>query len=636
MSLLSDRDIYLFNEGSHIRLYDHLGCHLAEHEGHKGGWFSTWAPDAETVSVIGSFNGWNTNSHRLATRGQSGLWEAFIPGVKKGDTYKFHIASRLHGYKVDKADPFAFHAETPPLTGSKIWDLDYVWDDSKWMSGRGERNSIQSPMSIYEVHLGSWRRVPEDGNRSLSYREIAEPLADYVIEMGFTHVELLPLTEHPFFGSWGYQATGYFAATSRYGPPQDLMHLVDHFHQRGIGVILDWVPSHFPTDEWALGFFDGTHLYEHADPRKGLHKDWDSYIFNYGRHEVRSFLLSSAMFWLEHYHMDGLRVDAVASMLYLDYSRKEGEWIPNAFGGRENIEAVEFLRRFNSEVYGAHPDVQTIAEESTSWPGVSRPTYLGGLGFGLKWDMGWMNDTLKYISLDPVHRKYHHSQLTFRMIYAFHENFVLPLSHDEFVHGKGSVLAQMPGDLWQKFANVRLLFAYQFAQPGKKLLFMGAEFAQWSEWAHDGSLDWHLLGLESHHQVQRWVSDLNHVYRSERSLYELDCDGNGFEWVDCNDADQSMLAFLRRPAADGEAILVVFNFTPVPRLGYRVGVPWPGYWKEILNSDARHYGGADFGNLGITTAENIPMHGHTNSVSLTVPPLGAIFLKGSISELSQD
>ena len=437
MSLLSDRDIYLFNEGSHIRLYDHLGCHLAEHEGHQGGWFSTWAPDAETVSVIGSFNGWNVNSHRLATRGQSGLWEAFIPGVKKGDTYKFHIASRLHGYKVDKADPFAFHAETPPLTGSKIWDLDYAWDDSKWMSGRGERNSIQSPMSIYEVHLGSWRRVPEEGNRSLSYREIAEPLADYIIEMGFTHVEFLPITEHPFFGSWGYQSTGYFAATSRYGTPQDLMYLIDHFHQRGIGVILDWVPSHFPTDEWALGFFDGTHLYEHADPRKGLHKDWDSYIFNYGRHEVRSFLLSSAMFWLEHYHMDGLRVDAVASMLYLDYSRKEGEWIPNAFGGRENIEAVEFLRRFNSEVYSAHPDVQTIAEESTSWPGVSRPTYLGGLGFGLKWDMGWMNDTLKYISLDPVHRKYHHSQLTFRMIYAFHENFVLPLSHDEVRPRKG-------------------------------------------------------------------------------------------------------------------------------------------------------------------------------------------------------
>ena len=467
----------------------------AEHEGHQGGWFSVWAPDAETVSVIGSFNGWNASSHRLATRGQSGLWEAFIPDVKKGDTYKFHIASRLHGYEVDKADPFAFHAETPPHTGSKVWDLDYAWDDSKWMSGRGERNSIQAPMSIYEVHLGSWRRVPEEGNRSLSYREIAEPLADYVIEMGFTHVEFLPITEHPFFGSWGYQTTGYFAPTSRYGTPQDLMYLIDHLHQRGIGVILDWVPSHFPTDEWALGFFDGTHLYEHSDPRKGLHKDWDSYIFNYGRHEVRSFLLSSAHVLagaLSHGRASCrcCRLDALPGLL----PQRKANGFLTLSAGRENIEAVEFLRRFNAEVYSAHPDVQTIAEESTSWPGVSRPTYLGGLGFGLKWDMGWMNDTLKYISLDPVHRKYHHNQLTFRMIYAFHENFVLPLSHDESSTEKDPCSAQMPGDLWQKFANVRLLFAYQFAQPGKKLLFMGGEFGQWSEWAHDGSLDWHLLG----------------------------------------------------------------------------------------------------------------------------------------------
>jgi 1,4-alpha-glucan branching enzyme len=635
MSLLTDRDLYLFNEGSHIRLYEYLGCHLAEHEGRSGAWFAVWAPDAETVSVIGSFNDWKTGAHCLRPVGQSGIWDGFVPGVRQGDTYKFHIASRFHGYQVDKADPFAVHAETPPRSGSKVWDLSYTWGDSKWMSSRWERNNIQAPMAIYEVHLGSWRRVPEEGNRSLSYQEIAEPLADYVAEMGFTHVEFLPLTEHPFFGSWGYQTTGYFAPTSRYGTPQDLMYLIDRLHERGIGVILDWVPSHFPTDEWALGFFDGTHLFEHSDPRLGVHQDWDSLIFNYGRHEVRSFLLSSAMFWLERYHVDGLRVDAVASMLYLDYSRKEGEWIPNAYGGRENIEAVEFLRRFNTEVYRAHPDVQTIAEESTAWPAVSRPTYLGGLGFGLKWDMGWMNDTLKYMSLDPVHRKYHHNQLTFRMIYAFQENFILPLSHDEVVHEKGSILGRMPGDLWQKFANLRLLLAYQYAQPGKKLLFMGAEFGQWSEWSHDESLDWHLVAFQSHHQIQRWVSDLNHVYRTEKALHELDCDGSGFEWVDCNDADQSILSFLRRSASGNEMILIVLNFTPVPRLGYRVGVPLQGSWTEILNSDARHYGGADFGNLGRTLAEPNPVHGRPNSVSLTAPPLGAIFLKGPMAG-SQD
>jgi 1,4-alpha-glucan branching enzyme len=636
MSLLSDRDLYLFNEGSHLRLYEHLGCHLGEHEGRIGGWFSVWAPDAEKVSVIGSFNGWTPDSHRLSPRAQSGIWEGFIPDIHVGDTYKFHIESRFHRYRIDKADPFAFHAETPPHTGSKVWDLSYTWNDSRWMSDRASRNSVHAPMSIYEVHLGSWRRIPEEMSRSLSYREIAEPLADYVLKMGFTHVEFLPLTEHPFFGSWGYQTTGYFAATSRYGTPQELMFLIDHLHQRGIGVILDWVPSHFPTDDWALGFFDGTHLYEHSDPRLGIHKDWDSYVFNYGRHEVRSFLLSSAMFWLDRYHMDGLRVDAVASMLYLDYSRKEGEWIPNAYGGRENIDAVEFLRRFNTEVYKTYADTQTIAEESTSWPGVSRPTYLGGLGFGMKWDMGWMNDTLKYMNLDPVHRKYHHNQLTFRMIYAFQENFVLPLSHDEVVHGKSSILGRMPGDLWQKFANLRLLLAYQYAQPGKKLLFMGTEFGQWSEWSHDNSLDWHLLELSSHHEVQRWVTDLNQAYRNERSLHELDCDPNGFEWIDCNDADQSMLAFLRKPGDGTEAILVVLNFTPVPRLDYRVGVPWAGEWKEILNSDAKTYGGAEFGNLGKTVSEPTAMHGRPHSVTLTVPPLGAIFLKGTIEGLSKD
>ena len=564
----------------------------------------------------------------MQSRGESGIWEAFIPDIKTGDSYKFHIASRFHGYQVDKADPFAVHAETPPKTASKVWDLSYSWNDAEWMSTRATRNSTRAPMSIYEIHLGSWRRIPEEDNRSMSYREIAQPLADYVTELGFTHVEFMPLMEHPFYGSWGYQGTGYFAATSRYGTPQDLMYLIDCLHQRGIGVVMDWVPSHFPTDEFALGFFDGTHLYEHSDPRKGIHKDWDSYIFNYGRHEVRSFLLSSAIFWLEKYHVDVLRVDAVASMLYLDYSRKPGEWIPNAFGGRENIEAVEFLRRLNSEVYSAFPDTQTIAEESTSWPGVSRPTYVGGLGFGLKWDMGWMNDTLQYMSLDPVHRKYHQDQLTFRMIYAFHENFVLSLSHDEVVHGKSSLLGRMPGDLWQKFANLRLLFAYMFAQPGKKLLFMGGEFGQWREWGHDSSLDWHLLDLQSHRQLQRWFSDLNRTYRAQAALHELDCESAGFEWIDGSDSDQSMLSFLRKPSQQNEAILCVLNFTPVPRLGYRVGVPWAGPWTEILNSDARHYGGAEIGNAGETKSEPIPMHGRPNSLNLTVPPLGAIFLKG--------
>src|SRR5436190_8943393 len=539
MSLLTDHDLYLFNEGTHLRLFERMGSHTRVGDGTEGTNFAVWAPDAEKVYVMGAFNGWNKTSHPLYPRGQSGIWEGFVPQVRQGDAYKYHVESRYHGYKVDKADPFAFHTETPPHTASIVWNLDYEWHDQEWMKSRAERNSLHSPMSIYEMHLGSWRRVPEDDNRSLSYREAAPKLAEYVEEVGFTHIEFLPLTEHPFYGSWGYQSTGYFAPTSRYGTPQDLMYLIDYLHRCGIGVIMDWVPSHFPTDEFALGFFDGTHLFEHSDPQKGLHKDWDSYIFNYGRHEVRNFLLSYAMFWLDTYHVDALRVDAVASMLYLDYSRKEGEWIPNAFGGRENLEAVEFLRRLNSEVYGAYPDTQTIAEESTSWPGVSRPTYVGGLGFGLKWDMGWMNDTLQYMSLDPVHRKYHQNQLTFRMIYAFHENFVLSLSHDEVVHGKGSLLGRMPGDLWQKFANLRLLYGYRFAQPGKKLLFMGCEFGQWSEWGHDSSLDWHLLDLQSHQQLQRWLIDLNQTYRTQGALHELDCESAGFEWIDGSDSDQS-------------------------------------------------------------------------------------------------
>jgi 1,4-alpha-glucan branching enzyme len=627
MSLLTDHDLYLFNEGSHVQLYERLGSHTRTVDGVYGTNFAVWAPDAEAVYVLGNFNGWNKTGHRMHSRGQSGIWETFIPNLGKGSRYKYHVVSRYNGYKVDKADPFAFHTETPPHTASIVWDLDYEWGDNTWMSSRAPRNSLNAPISIYEVHLGSWRRIPEDNNRSLSYREIAPMLADYVGRMGFTHVELLPITEHPFYGSWGYQTTGYFAPTSRYGTPQDFMYLVDHLHQHGIAVILDWVPSHFPTDEWALGFFDGTHLYEHSDPRIGIHKDWDSYIFNYGRHEVRSFLLSSAVFWLDRYHIDGLRVDAVASMLYLDYSRKPGEWIPNPYGGRENLDAIDFLRRFNSEIYLRHPGVQTIAEESTAWPMVARPTYVGGLGFGLKWDMGWMHDTLKYMSQDPIFRTYHHNEMTFRMIYAFHENFVLPLSHDEVVHGKGSLIGKMPGDLWQKFANLRLLFAYMYAQPAKKLLFMGGEFGQWAEWSHEASLDWHLLNHDSHRQLQQWVADLNRTYRAERALHELDCEPAGFEWIDGSDSQQSMLSFMRKSKNVDEIVAIVFNFTPIPRHNYRVGVPRGGYWREILNSDSRDYGGADYGNLGGTDAQDVPAHGRPHSLNLIVPPLGAVFFK---------
>ena len=546
MTLFSKDDLYLFNEGTHFHLYEKLGAHRMTVDGNEGMYFAVWAPDARHVSVVGDFNRWDKGSHPLRPRGRSGIWEGFIPGVGKGALYKYHIVSRYKGYRVDKTDPFAFYDEVSPKTASVVWDLDYGWGDQDWMARRGGHNALSAPIAVYEVHLGSWMRVAEDGDRSLSYREMAPKLADYVKRMGFTHVEFLPVMEHPFYGSWGYQVTGYFAPTSRYGTPQDLMYLVDYLHQQGIGVILDWVPSHFPTDEHGPGFFDGTHLYEHAYPQKGLHPDWDSFIFNYGRNEVRSFLLSNALFWLDKYHADGLRVDAVASMLYLDYSRKEGEWMPNEYGGRENLEAIEFLRRFNTEVYKHHPDAQTIAEESTAWPMVSRPTHVGGLGFGLKWDMGWMHDTLQYMARDPVHRKYHHNELTFRMIYAFHENFVLPLSHDEVVHGKGSLLGRMPGDDWQKFANLRLLLAYMYAQPGKKLLFMGDEFGQWREWHHDESLDWPLAQYDRHAGLQRLVEDLNRLYRAEPALHELDCDPAGFGWIDANDSQSSVLTFMRK------------------------------------------------------------------------------------------
>ena len=627
MSLLTDNDLYLFNEGSHFRLYDKLGARVVTHAGTSGTYFAVWAPNAEQVSVIGDFNGWDKRSHRLSPKGQSGIWEGFFPGVGKGTLFKYHIVSRLNGYRVDKADPFSIFNETPPKTASIVWDLDYHWGDHEWMASRRQHNALDKPMATYEMHVGSWRRVLAEGNRSLSYRELATQLADYLQQMGYTHVEFLPVMDHPFFGSWGYQITGYFAPSGNYGTPQDFMHLIDSLHQRGIGVILDWVPSHFPTDEHGLAFFDGSHLYEHADARQGYHPEWKSYIFNYGRTEVQSFLISNAIFWLDRYHADGLRVDAVASMLYLDYARKEGEWIPNRYGGRENIEAINFLRRMNEEVYKYRSDVQTIAEESTAWPMVSRPNYVGGLGFGLKWDMGWMHDTLEYMSKDPLFRRYHHHKLTFRMIYAFHENFVLPLSHDEVVYGKGSLIGKMPGDEWQKFANLRALFGYMYAQPAKKLLFMGGEFGQWREWVHDSSLDWDLLDYPLHAGLQRWVEDLNRLYRSEPALHELDCDPAGFEWIDCNDADSSVLSLIRKAKSSSAIMLVLCNFTPVPRYSYRVGTPRGGQWQEILNSDAARYGGSNMGNLGGAETAPIGLHGRPYSLTLTLPPLSVSFFK---------
>jgi 1,4-alpha-glucan branching enzyme len=621
--LITGGDLHLFNEGTHYRLYDKFGSHLVE----DGTYFAVWAPAAERVTVIGDFNGWNNDSHSLAPRENSGVWEAIVPVAPKGSKYKYHIVSRYGGYRVDKADPFAVHAEMPPYTGSIVWDLDYPWGDRQWMSERRERNQLNMPISIYEVHLGSWRRVPEENHRWLSYREMAPQLAEYCRHMGFTHVEFLPVMEHPFYGSWGYQITGYFAPTSRYGTPQDFMYLVDTLHQRGIGVVLDWVPSHFPGDEHGLVYFDGTHLYEHADPRQGFHPDWNSYIFNYGRNEVRSFLLSSATYWLDKYHVDGLRVDAVASMLYLDYSRKPGQWIPNKYGGRENIEAIELLRRFNTDVCHAHGDTFTVAEESTAWPMVSRPAHVGGLGFTAKWDMGWMHDTLDYVSQDPLYRKYHHNQLTFRMMYAFSENFVLPLSHDEVVYGKGSLIRKMPGDDWQKIAGLKLLFAYMYGQPGKKLVFMGGEFGQWSEWNHDSSLEWHLLQHAPHLKVQECVADLNRLYREEPAMHELDSDWAGFEWIDHRDADSSVLVMLRKGRAEDALVIAAYNFTPVPRLNYRVGAPRKGFWREALNTDSLEYAGAGFGNMGGCETVPLPAHGRLNSLTLTLPPLGAVFLK---------
>ena len=623
-TLLTEEDLWWFAEGTHTTLYTRLGAHPVRSKGRDGVYFAVWAPDAGAVSVIGDFNAWQPGRHPLHPRRSSGIWEGFVPGVGPGMLYKYHVVSR-HGHVLEKADPLAFATEVPPRSASVVGDLEYTWNDRAWMERRAERNALDAPMAIYEVHLGSWRRG--ENGRWLTYRELAPLLADHVSHMGFTHVEFLPVMEHPFYGSWGYQTTSYFAPTARYGHPQDFMYLIDVLHQNGIGVILDWVPSHFATDGHGLGLFDGSHLYEHADPRQGYHPDWGSFIFNYGRREVRSFLLSSALFWLDRYHADGLRVDAVASMLYLDYSRREGEWVPNPYGGRENLDATGFLRQLNEAVYRHFPGVQTIAEESTAWPMVSRPTSAGGLGFGLKWDMGWMHDTLQYVAREPIHRKYHHNQLTFRLLYAFHENFVLPLSHDEVVHGKGSLLGKMPGDDWQKFANLRLLYGYMYGMAGKKLLFMGSELAPWGEWDHEKSLDWHLLEYAPHRGVLQWVRDLNRVYRGERALHELDCDPAGFQWVEPNDADSSVLAFLRSGRSPGEWVLVVGNFTPVVRGGYRVGVPRPGFWRELLNSDAREYGGSGVGNLGGVEAQPIPAHGLPYSLPLTLPPLGILFLK---------
>ena len=628
-SLLTADDLHLFNEGRDYRAYDKLGAHLIREAEAPGTNFAVWAPNARDVSVIGEFNDWTPGSHELHSRGSSGIWEGFVPGIAQGALYKYHIRSQHHGHVVDKTDPYGFLQEKPPRTASVVWDLAYEWNDRAWMASRAQKDSLRAPISIYEVHLGSWMRVPEEHDRPLTYRETAPRLAEYVQRMGFTHVEFLPVMEHPFYGSWGYQTTGYFAPTSRYGTPQDFMFLVDYLHQQGIGVILDWVPSHFPSDEHALAYFDGTHLYEHADWRKGFHPDWNTCIFNYGRNEVRTFLMSSAMFWLEKYHADGLRVDAVASMLYLDYSRREGEWIPNQYGGRENLEAIDFLRQFNTEAYKENPGIQTIAEESTAWPMVSRPTYVGGLGFGMKWDMGWMHDTLQYFSQDPIHRTYHHGQLTFRMLYGFTENFVLPLSHDEVVHGKGSLIGKMPGDEWQRFANLRLLYGYMYGQPGKKLLFMGAEFGQVREWAHDTSLEWHVLQYPVHQGVQNWMAQLNRMYREHPALHELDNDPAGFEWVDCNDSAASILSFLRKGKSEKETILVICNFTPVPREKYRVGVPFGGYWRELLNSDATDYNGSGMGNGGGVQAEGRPAHGRPYSLSMTLPPLAVLFLKAS-------
>lgn len=625
-NVLTEYDLYLLNEGTHWRSYDRLGAHLRAIDGVQGVNFAVWAPNATGVSIIGDFNAWDGRRHPMRKHVPSGFWELFVPGLGEDTLYKYRVK---HGDQVfEKSDPYGFAAELPPRTASKVVNLDrYHWTDGDWMSRRTEINKFDAPLSFYEVHLGSWRRPGDDHHRWMTYRELAHELVAYAKDMGFTHLELLPVSEHPFSGSWGYQTVGYYAPTSRYGTPQDFMYFVDHCHQNGLGVVLDWVPAHFPRDGHGLRLFDGTALYEHSDPRKGEHKDWGTLIFNYGRHEVRNFLLSNALFWLDKYHIDGLRVDAVASMIYLDYSREPGEWIPNQFGGRENLEAIDLLKELNTQTHLQYPGTMTIAEESTAWPGVSRPTYVGGLGFSLKWNMGWMNDTIRYMRHEPVHRKYHHDELTFSLIYAFHENFVLPLSHDEVVHGKGSLLDQMPGDLWQKFANLRMLFAYMWTHPGKKLLFMGSEFGQWNEWNYDTSLQWDLLQWESHQGLQRMVKDVNHLYQREPALHQVDFEHTGFEWIDCHSCDESVLGYVRRGREPHDFLLVCCNFTPTPRLQHRIGVPERCWYEEIFNSDSTYYGGSNLGNGPGILAEDLPSHGRPHSVQLVLPPLAVTVLK---------
>ncbi len=689
-SLISDYDIYLFKGGNHFKIYEKLGAHIIklstlknvsntsennllsldnsltnsrnglnnlesrltnleikssdlknksakldnkfatkESEQISGVYFAVWAPNAQNVSVVGDFNYWDKNANPLGVRWDgSGIWEGFIPGIQKGALYKFYIKSKIGNFEALKSDPVAFYCETPPKTASIVWDLSYNWNDSEWLKKRHQYNNLNSPFSIYEIHFGSFKKVAEQNYRYFKYNEIAEILVEYLKKMGFTHVEFLPLMEHPFYGSWGYQTTGYFAPTSRYGTPQELMQLIDILHQNDIGVILDWVPSHFPNDPHGLAFFDGTELYEHHDPKKGFHPDWKSLIFNYGRNEVKEFLISSALFWFEKYHIDALRIDAVASMLYLDYSRKEGEWVPNKYGGRENLEAIDFIKKLNEAIYSQFPDVQTIAEESTAWPAVSKPVYLGGLGFGMKWNMGWMHDTLKYFSKDPIYRKHHHNDLTFTFWYAFSENYILPLSHDEVVYGKKSLIEKMPGDLWQKFANLRLLFSYMFAFPGKKLIFMGGEIAQFEEWSHELEINWDVLNNDFNKGVQKLVTDLNNIYKNEKALHKNDFNPECFEWINFEDAIHSTLFFLRK--YKNEMILVCLNFTPTPRYNYRVGVPVEGEWKEFFNSDSEYYGGSGHGNFGLVSAKKKPMHGKGFSVVLTLPPLAAIYLKKEI------
>ena len=626
-SLLTDFDIHLFKSGKHFKLYEKLGAHQASFKGEKGTYFAVWAPNARAVSVIGNFNHWADGQHKLNPRwDESGIWEAFLPAIGQGEVYKYAIHSSTGDY-LEKADPFAAYAETPPKTASVVWDAEHNWKDQAWLDKRQKMASKPKPYSVYEIHFGSWRRKVEEGNRSLSYKEMSVELVNYIKDLGFTHVEFLPIMEHPFFGSWGYQLTGYFAPSSRFGSPEEFMELVDAFHQAEIGVILDWVPSHFPGDAHGLYKFDGTHLFEHADPRKGFHPDWSSYIYNYGRPEVRSFLISNALFWLERFHIDGLRVDAVASMLYLDYSRKEGEWIPNEYGGNENIEAVDFLKEFNEVVYGNFPDTITIAEESTAWPGVSKPTYLGGLGFGQKWMMGWMHDTLKYFKNEPIHRKYHQNEITFSIMYAFTENFMLPLSHDEVVHGKGSLLGRMPGDEWRKFANLRIMYAYMYTHPGTKLIFMGGEFGQFAEWNHDRSLDWHLLGSHYHQGVLSLFRDLNGLYQTEPALYHFAFDPRGFEWIDYADRENSVIIYMRKSEKPDETLLVICNFTPEVRNHYRVGVPIRGTWSELFNTDNLKYGGSGLLNSGLLSTTPVKYHGKDYSISMTLPPLSVSILK---------